>query len=115
MIVDVPADTGVSTPVAVVIVATLAVLLDHDPPVALGVSVVFKPIHELEEPYMATDSEATVTRVTRVQLPPPNEYVIYELPVDTPVIKPVLLFTVTFAGTLLLHTPPDSGSLNVIV
>jgi hypothetical protein len=65
--VDVPEATPPTTPVPEPTVATPVLLLLHEPPPVLLVSVVLLPTHMLVEPAIATGFADTVTVVVTLQ------------------------------------------------
>ena len=68
--VDVPADTPVTMPLAEPIVATAGVLLLHVPPVVMLERVVVAPIHVVSVPVMGDEiAELTVTTLVATALP----------------------------------------------
>jgi len=109
---DVPADTPVTTPPAV-IVATAGVALLHVPPPVASLNVVVDPSHTFNVPVIAAGIGLTVTVLVTKQ-PVPKVYDITDVPPDTPVITPPAVIVAT-AGVALLHVPPPVASLKVVV
>lgn len=64
MMVDVPAETGLTTPVLLLTVATAGAELDHAPPDVAFVKVVLCPIQTNETPELAPIEVVTVTATT---------------------------------------------------
>ena len=109
-----PADTPVTTPVVPPTVATSVLPLLHTPPLVTSLSVVVEPAQTTVTPVTAAGIGLTVIGVTTKQ-PVGIVYVIFGKPDATPVTVPVLEPTVASVISLLLHKPPESDSLNVVV
>ena len=113
LIVAVPADTPVTSPLLFT-VAILVALLLHTPPGVASANWVVPCEHTDWLPVIAATTGAlpTVTvLVTWVDPQPVTVYMIVAVPADTPVTSP-LLFTVAILVALLLHTPPAVASAN---
>jgi len=109
IITDVPAVTPVTIPVEGPTVATTGVPLVQVPPVVVLVHVATEPIHIGVVPAIVCGIGAiTVTVCEAVLTHPPTvtEYVITEVPADTPVTTPVMPSAVAIAGVPLVHVPP---------
>lgn len=109
-----PALTPVSTPVAAVIVATDPLELIQVPPVAVFVNVVVAPMHPDPAPEIVPGVPFTVV-VTVAAVPHPVLYDIMLVPAVMPDNKPVEGLMVAVVGALLLHVPPVSVLLRVVV
>ncbi len=114
VIVAVPAEIPVTTPVVLPTVATPGALLVHVPPGVASVNVIVEPTHTADGPAITAGNAFTVITLV-VEQPPPNEYVIVTIPGFTPVTIPVKDPTVAIVSELLLHVPPLMISLSVIV
>lgn len=114
VIVAVPADTPVTIPLVVGIVAIAVLLLLHVPPVVVLVRVVAAASQRLADPEMAAGVAATFTAIDRKQ-PGETVYVIFAAPVATPVTIPVPEPTVAIAELLLDHVPPEAICESVVV
>jgi len=110
----VPDDTPVTTPVPLTTVAIVVLPLAHVPPVVPSVKVIVEPTQNGEDAGIANGVVLTVTIVVAVQ-PVPSEYVIIEVPDNTPVTTPVPLTTVAMVVVPLDQVPPVVPSVNVIV
>jgi len=110
----VPEDTPVTTPVPLTTVAIVVLPLAHVPPVVPSVTVIVEPTQNGEDAEIADGVVLTVTIVVAVQ-PVPSEYVITDVPDNTPVTTPVLLTTVATVVVPLDQVPPVVPSVNVIV
>ena len=109
-----PSVMPVAVPVEDPIVATALLLLLHTPPLVASVNVVVKPTHTLVVPPMAEGFGLTVKLVTAIQLVL-IVYVIVTMPSVMPVTVPVDEPIVATPGLLLLQTPPEVASVNVVV
>ena len=109
-----PGDRPITTPVPVPIVAIKVLLLLHAPPPVASLRVVVPPTHILAVPAIAGGPEVTVTVSVEIQLPP-REYEIVAVPTATPVTTPVVYPTVAFDVLLLVHVPPVTASLRLVV
>ena len=114
VIVAVPADTPVTTPLVVGIVAIAVLLLLHVPLVVALVRVVAAASQRLADPEMAAGVAATFTGIDLKQ-PGETVYVIFAAPVATPVTIPVPEPTVAIAELLLDHVPPEAICESVVV
>ncbi len=72
MVVD-PADTPVTIPFVLLIVATEVLLLDHVPPLALEVNAVVEPTQTVLTPVMVTEASYTSAVVTPPGIEPPTK------------------------------------------
>ena len=109
-----PAETAVTRPVNN---PTVAVPVDaelHVPPGVASVSTVVNPIQPSVTPFIAPGTGLTVIVVVAVQ-PADSVYVMVLVPVVIPVAKPVPVIIVATAVLLLLHVPPDVGSVKGVV
>jgi hypothetical protein len=82
-------------------------LLAHVPPAGVELNVLVVPSQIERLPEMADGSAFTVMFTTLVHPVPPAVYVIFALPVDTPVITPVAEPIVTIVVADELHEPPE--------
>lgn len=103
--VHVPPDVTDAVPVA---------LLAHVPPGVALLSVADWPTHSDSVPVMADGSEFTVNVFVDIQ-PDGRVYVIVVVPGLTPPATPVPAAIVPVAGVLLLHIPPDTACVIVVV
>ena len=113
MIILVPPDTPVATPVEAPIAATVLLLLVHMPPVVASLKVDVLPWHIVVVPVIGRT--LLTVKVTDVVQPAMLVYFMIAVPVDTPVTKPVVMPMVAMAVLLLLHVPPGVASLNIVV
>jgi len=95
-------------------VATDVEPLVHVPPVVPSVKVMADPTQKANEVEMATGVVLTVIIVVTEQ-PVPSEYVINEVPENTPVTIPELAPIVATVVVPLVHVPPVVPSVSVIV
>jgi hypothetical protein len=116
---ELPAATAVTTPVELLIVATLSSALDHVPPESPSVSKSVVPSeHTASVPLSVPASGAVVTVAVLVAVtsehPPDPEtvYVMSELPAATAVTTPVELLIVATLSSALDHVPPESPSVS---
>ena len=109
----VPDDTPVTTPVPPTTVATVVPPLVHVPPVVPSVNVIVEPTQNDEDAGIVDGAALTVIIVVTVQ-PVPNEYVISDVPDNTPVTTPVPAIVATVVVPLV-HVPPVVPSVKVIV
>ncbi len=118
VIVDVPTATAVHNPLPDTIVATDGVLLDHVPPGVALLSVAVADWHRLKVPVIGDGNGCTVNVIV-VKQPEGVVYVIVVVPgagvADTPPTTPVPKPTVPIAGVLLVHVPPVTGCVSVVV
>ena len=114
VMVAVPGDIPVTTPVAESTVAFAGLLVDQMPPGVAWLSAVVAPTQTLSVPFMAAVAAFTVTCVILEQ-PAPIAYVTLVVPTATPVTMPVEMPTVAFVGALLTHVPPVVVLESVIV
>jgi hypothetical protein len=119
LIVVVPADTGVTTPLPFIVATPVDTEL-HEPPVPV-VDKVVVPLEQIEVvPLMspASGAEVMVTVLVAVaSLQPPmpvTVYVIIDEPTDTTVIAPVDPSIVATASVPLVHAPPLMVDVNVV-
>jgi len=116
-ITDVPADTPVTRPPAL-IVATPGVALLHTPDEVTSASCVVDPIHTVGVPVIAATVgialTVTVSVDTLLQPPLVTVYEITDVPADTPVTRPPALIVAT-PGVALLHTPDEVTSASCVV
>ena len=96
------------------IVATVVIVLLHVPPVVASVKLMVVPVHRLVGPVIDPGPAPTVTTVVAIQ-PAPSEYVIVVVPIVPPVRIPVVRPIVATVVVLLVHVPPVTASLNVMV
>jgi len=89
------------------------VLLLHVPPPVLFVNVVVAPTHMLAVPPIEAGTLFTVTVIVLLQ--PPAAYVIVDVPEATPVTTPVVPSIVATLPLLLLHAPPLTACVSVVV
>jgi hypothetical protein len=111
VIVETPSSTPVTTPPDTVAVPTSELL--HDP-VPAAVNVTVEPSHTLLVPVIAGAAALTAT-VLMLRQPVPNAYVMFVEPTVPPVTIPVPLPTDAIALLALLHVPPLTVLLSVIV
>ena len=109
----VPADAPVTTPVPPTTVATVVPPLVQVPPVVPSVNVIVEPTQNDEDAGILDGAALTVIIVVTVQ-PVPNEYVISDVPDNTPVTTPVPAIVATVVVPLV-HVPPVVPSVKVIV
>lgn len=114
MIFSVPAATPDTIPVDKPTVAVPVLLLVHVPPGVASASVVVELTQMLLTPVGTAGVVLTVTTTVAKQ-PPPNVYVIVGVPAATPVTIPEELPTVASARLLLVHVPPETALVNVVV
>ena len=97
MIVAVPPDTPLTTPVAEFILAIAALLVAHDPPPVASARVVVVPEHIAVVPVIADGRGFTNTLTVSVPLQPK-------------VVKPLTVYKVVVAGlaTVLVHAVQES-------
>ena len=109
-----PEDTPVTSPDAL-IVAIVAELEDHVPPVTVDVSAVVLAgqIVDVPEIVPAVRAVVTVTALVATAVPQPvvTVYEMVVVPADAPNTVP-LAFTVAMAVLALLHTPPVTVLVN---
>jgi len=98
-----PPETTVATPVA---------LLLHEPPTVASFRVMSEPTQTLPGPVMG---ELALTAMVFVVMQLPIAYVIVALPAVTPLIIPVEEPMEAKDGALLVHIPPLTASVNVVV
>ena len=111
--VAVPADTPVTIPELMPIVAIVVAVLVQVPPPTASVSGVVAPIHTVIIPVMAAGTGLTVTVSTAAQ-PDGNAEEMMAAPALLPMTTPEEL-TVATTVLLLLHTPPVVASLKLVV
>ena len=109
-----PEDTPVTTPVPLTTVATAVLPLAQVPPVVPSVNVIVVPAQNAVEEEIADGVVLTVIIVVTAH-PVPSEYVIVDVPDNTPVTTPVLLTTVATVVVPLDQVPPLVPSVKVIV
>jgi hypothetical protein len=114
VIIAVPEDTPVTTPVPLITVAIPVLALAHVPPVVPSVNVMVEPTQTGDDPGIVDGVVLTVTMVVVVQ-PVPREYVISDVPDMIPATTPVPPTTVATVVVPLVHVPPVVPSVNVIV
>lgn len=107
----VPRATPVITP-PLLIVAIAGFELVHVPPVGVLDNVVVPPTHTRAVPVIAPGVTLTVTFVVTVPVPG-TVYDIKTIPLDMPVITPVLIPMVAMPGVVLVHVPPGVASVSV--
>ena len=100
----VPADIPVTTPVADTVPIT-GVLLLHVPDGVAQASGVVCPTHACNIPVIDAGVGSTVTTAVTLQ-PVPTVYVTIHVPEATPVIAPVVVFTVAMVGHTQDQVPP---------
>jgi len=114
VIIAVPFDTPATTPEALPIVATIALLLLHVPPASASDKVVVDPAQTVEEPVMLAGCAFTlITLVTYA--PVLFVKVITVVPGDIPVTTPEVMPTVATAVLLLVHDTPGEASVTFMV
>ena len=113
MMVAVPLDTPVTTPVDEPTRATVPSLVLHVPPGVASVSAVVAPTHTLVTPEIAAGSGCTVTVTLAVQ-PNGSVYVMSSVPKNWPVTMPDEEPTVALP-LLAVQIPPVYISLSVVV
>ncbi len=112
---QVPAATPVTMPVELT-VATEGLLLLHVPPGVLSERATDAPTQVPDGPTIGAMVVAPVTVKDIVRKQPlPNVYVMVQVPAATPVTTPVAMFTEAIAVLLLLHVPPETALLSVLV
>lgn len=111
VIIDTPSSTPVTIPPETVALPTSELL--HDP-VPAAVNVTDDPSHTLLVPVIAGAAALTAT-VLMLRQPLPNAYVMFVEPTVPPVTIPVPLPTDAIALLALLHVPPVTVLLSVIV
>lgn len=111
-----PAETPVTIPVDPMVAIEVLVLV-HVPPPVLFVSVVVDPAHTLAVPPIAAGDEFTNTVRVSASEPHPfvTVYVIIDDPAPTPVTIPVPDPIVATDGEPLVHTPPVTELVSVVV
>jgi hypothetical protein len=87
------------------IVAFVGLLLSHEPPVAVVVSIMDSPLQMVERPSIVPTAAFTLIAAVRAQ-PALFVYVIVDVPSLMPVAKPVAAVTEAAPGLLLLHVHP---------
>jgi hypothetical protein len=111
----VPADTAVTTPVALT-VAIEALLVPHTPPAMVSVKDCVAPAHMVVVPMISPGSGSVFTLngnvATAVPQAPLTVYVIVAAPVAMPLTTPAAS-TVAIAVLLLLQVPPLTASVRV--
>lgn len=112
--VQVPAETPVTTPVPEITVATAVLLLDHVPPEFGLPKVVLLPAHTVADPVIAPGVWFTVTTEPTGD-PHPLAYEITDVPPATPVTIPEDEPTVATPVEALVHVPAPPGLANVVV
>ena len=108
-----PTDTPFTRPDEDPIVATVVLLLVHDPPPA-SLKVVDNPEHTDVLPEIAAGSGLMVTFAEAIQ-PVARLYVIVAVPPDTPVTIPLPKPTVATVVLPLVHVPVVTASLSAMV
>ena len=108
----VPFETPVVRPEPASIVATVGSLLIHPPPIVASVSDEVNPEQITVVP-LIVDSGLTVTTAL-TEHPVGKVYEIVVVPAVTPPTSPDVL-PITTLRLLLLHEPPASGSLKLVV
>ena len=93
--------------------ATEVLLVLHVPPGVASVSKVEEPAHTVLLPLIAAGTVITVTTLVAEQLP--TLYVMVAVPGDTPNTMPAVGVTAATDGLLLLHVPPDTVLVRIIV
>jgi len=111
VIVVLPAATPDTTPADTSAIVVLALLHDPEP---VAVNVTLDPSHTLVGPVIAGAAALTAT-VLMLRHPVPIEYVMFVDPTDAPVTTPVVPPTAAIALLALLHVPPLTLLLSVIV
>ena len=114
VIMAVPADTPVTTPLVNPTVATAGSPLVQRPVGVGSDTVIVPPTHITVGPVIGAGDGLTVTVVNTVRPGPvPIEYVITAVPGVTPHTSPVEDPIVATAGLVLLHVPPPTPSVSV--
>ena len=108
-----PADTPVTTPVLISIVATVTSLLLHVPPPVTILKGVVWPTHTAPDPVIG-DSAFTATPMVTTQ-PAPVVYDIVTEPLELPVIMPDTDPIDAINVLLLLHVPPPTVFVKEVV
>jgi hypothetical protein len=111
--IQVPAETPVTRPVAST-VAIAVLLLLQVPPIVASFKLLVAPTQALGVPVMAAGAVLTDTTVD-ARVPQPVVYLMVTLPVATPVTTPVVDTTVAIPLLVLLQVPPDAASVSVMV
>ncbi len=111
----VPSETPVITPVVLPAVAIEVLDVDQVPPVALLESVVVPPIPQTSKDPDIVPGAPFIVTMRMDAGAHPFEYVIVDVPADTPVTIPVADPTVATPVAELLHVPPVVALANVVV
>jgi hypothetical protein len=107
-----PDDKAVTTPVPEFTVPIVALLLLHTPPVT---AFAYEAVpHTSTGPVIIAGIAFTITLIFETQ-PPLVLYLIVDVPADRPVTTPDEASTVATKVFRLLHVPPLTALLNVIV
>ena len=112
--VDAPAASVVTIPVAGSIVATAKLLLLHVPPAVASISMVLAPAHTEVTPVIAAGSRFTVTAIAAAH-PAAVVYTIVVVSADTPATMPEARPTLATPVLTLLHDPPVRELCNGVV
>lgn len=107
MIVVVPADKPVTKPVRDPILATVVLLLLHNPTGVASLNVVVPPVQSMVVPVIAAGFACTFITTVVIQ-PVANVYVMVVDPVEMPVTTPELIPIVAIVVLPLVHVPPPS-------
>ena len=110
--ITVPRTLPVTMPLDEPMLAMVASLLLHVPPVEPSAKVVVEPIHVLSVPVMGSIGLIVTLVVTKQ--PAAMVYVIVAVPPPTPVTRPEVISAVAFEVLLLLQVPPVIASVSVL-
>ena len=112
--VEVPAPTPVTTPVAANTLATPVLLLLQVPVPVASVSVVVAPTHTTIVPFTAPGSGLITTLAVPTQ-PEGMAYKMVTVPAISPETTPLEEPMLAVDGSLLLQVPPADASIKVVV
>jgi hypothetical protein len=93
---------------------TCVVVALHAPPVAALLINIMLPTHTVDGPCITPGDGVTVTACDAL-LPQPVLYIMFAVPAPTPVTTRVPEFTVATLVLLLVHTPPATALVSVMV
>ena len=109
----VPAEIPVTTPEELM-VPTAGLLLLHVPPGVAELNVVVSPIQTSSVPVIGSGNGLTVRVFITIQSVP-KPYVMLVVPADSVVTNPVVKPIVATLGLPLIHVPPKTASVHVVV
>jgi hypothetical protein len=112
--VAIPASNPVTIPVPDPTLAVAGSLLLHVPPLVKSASVTVLPTHSEVPPVIPAGAAFTVIALY-IRQPVPSEYVIVTVPAAIPLTIPLSEPMVATAILLLLHAPPPTPSLSIVV